>query len=338
MKTKYFNIAALLLLSLALFSCGGKKNAVAQLPASTGNAVLDSLNALIIADPANPKLYAGRAALFLELNNYDNAIADLHTAITMDSMQAPFYHLLTDVYIQYFKSWQGLRAMQKAAELFPQDMPTLLKLAKTQLLLRQYPESLGTLNNALTLDPQNADAHLLLGMNFKETGDTARAINSFQKAVNLDAELIDGWINLGQLHESRGHAVAGKYYESAVSIDIDNVLAHHAKADYLSRIDDLEGALEAYRNIIEIDPEYVEAYFNSGLLYLDLDSVPQARQQFDRTVSISPLHIRAYYYRGYCAELSGDKDQARKDYKKALSFAPEFPLALQGLARVGENN
>lgn len=334
MRIKYSNMAAFLLLCAFLFSCTGKNDAAGKKSSSTGNPALDSLNTLISADPTNAQLYAGRAAIFLELNNYDNALADLQTAITTDSLQPPFYHLLTDVYIQYFKSWQALRAIQKAADLFPNDIPTLHKLAETQLLLRQYAESLSTLNSLLTLDPNNADAHLLLGMNFKESGDTARAINSFQKAVNLNSELLDGWINLGQLHESRGHAVAGKYYETAVQIAPENVLAHHAKADYLSRSDDLDGALASYRAILEINPEYVEACFNSGLIYLDLDSIPQARQQFDRAVSISPLHVRAYYYRGYCSEQSGDLAQAEADYRKALSFAPDFPLAQQGLSRL----
>lgn len=334
MRIKYSNMAAFLLLCAFLFSCTGKNDAAGKKSSSTGNPALDSLNTLISADPTNAQLYAGRAAIFLELNNYDNALADLQTAITTDSLQPPYYHLLTDVYIQYFKSWQALRAIQKAADLFPNDIPTLHKLAETQLLLRQYAESLSTLNSLLTLDPNNADAHLLLGMNFKESGDTARAINSFQKAVNLNSELLDGWINLGQLHESRGHAVAGKYYETAVQIAPENVLAHHAKADYLSRSDDLDGALASYRTILEINPEYVEACFNSGLIYLDLDSIPQARQQFDRAVSISPLHVRAYYYRGYCSEQSGDLAQAEADYRKALSFAPDFPLAQQGLSRL----
>ncbi len=334
MRIKYSNMAFFLLLCAYLFSCTGKNDAPGKKSSSTGNPALDSLNTLISADPTNAQLYAGRAAVFLELNNYDNALADLQTAITTDSLQPAFYHLLTDVYIQYFKSWQALRSIQKAADLFPNDIPTLHKLAETQLLLRQYAESLSTLNSLLTLDPNNADAHLLLGMNFKESGDTARAINSFQKAVNLNSELLDGWINLGQLHESRGHAVAGKYYETAVQIAPENVLAHHAKADYLSRSDDLDGALASYRTILEIDPEYVEACFNSGLIYLDLDSIPQARQQFDRAVSISPLHVRAYYYRGYCSEQSGDLAQAEADYRRALSFAPDFPLAQQGLSRL----
>lgn len=335
MKRHYVNIAWALWLILALAACAGKSHQRPAPDKSTGNPALDAINQKIEADPRNPQLYAERAALYHEMASYDNALLDLETAISMDSLQPSFYHLLTDVYISYFKSWQGLRVMNKAAELFPQDIPTLLKLAKTQLLLKMYAESLQTIDKILNIDPQNADAYMLMGIGFKESGDTARAINSLQKAVNANPELIDAWITLGQLHEAKGHAVAGKYYTSAVEMAPDNVLALHAKADYLSRFNDLPGALALYRQIVALDSTYKDAYFNSGLLYLDLDSIPQAYRQFDLAIRESPLHVRAYFYRGYSAERMGNKTQAVDDYKAVLRFAPDYQPAIEGLQRLG---
>ncbi len=323
------------LLSLLVAACGGKTHQADAFRSGTGIAALDSLNLKIEAAPRDASLYADRAAIYYKINNYDNALSDLEMAIMLDSMQPAFYSLLTDVYIGYFKSWQGLRAINKAAELFPEHIPTLLKQANTQLLLRLYPECLGTIDRILALDPTNADALLLLGLGLKETGDTARAINSFQKAVNYNSDLIDGWINLGQLHESKGHAVAGKYYETAVQVDPGNIVALHAKADFLSRTDNLGGALAIYKEIASLDPDYEEAFYNSGLIYLDLDSIPQAFEQFDLAIQASPLHVRAHFYRGYCLERLGDRENAGADYRKALSFAPDYEAAREGLARLG---
>ena len=333
MSLSYSNVLLVVLLSLTAFGCGNKKDTAAG-KASSGNQALDSINMLIEADPQNPDLYADRAAFFFANSSYDNAIRDLRAAILLDSMQPAYYSLLTDVQMEYFKSWQALRVMQKAAELFPEHTPTLLKLSKTQLILKLHEESLKTLDQVFKADPNNADAHFLLGMNMKETGDTARAINSFQKAVNINSDLIDGWINLGQLHESKGHTVAGKYYETAIQVAGDNPLALHAKADFLSRTNDLNGAIELYKQIQAMQPDYKEAWFNAGLIYLDMDSIAEAYRQFDRAVEVAPLNVRAYYYRGYCAEQTGNKEQAAQDYRKALSFAPDYTDAQAGLERV----
>jgi tetratricopeptide (TPR) repeat protein len=330
-----FNILIFLWLIVPMLSCS-KVGTSGGNAGTSENPTLTALNDKIASSPENAAYYADRAAYFYQNNSLDNALQDLQQAITLDSMQPPFYSLLADVYIKYFKSYQGLKALEKAAGLFPEEIPILLKLSRTQLLLRLYPESMKTLNQVLTIDPALGEAHLVLGMNFKETGDTARAINSFQKAVNYDADLMDGWINLGQLHESRGHAVAAKYYESAIQIAPENVLALHAKADFLSRTNNLAGALELYQNIEKVDSSYVAAYFNSGLLYLDLDSTSRAYEQFDKTITTAPLHVRAHYYRGYCAEILGDKAKAADDYRKALTFAPEYEDAINGLRRVGQ--
>lgn len=334
MYRSIFNILIFLWLIIGLWACSGEKTSV-DAPKTKESPELAALNQKIASDPENAGYYADRADFYYRNNNLDNALQDLQQAITLDSMQPPFYSLLADVYIKYFKSYQGLKALEKAAALFPENIPTLIKLSRTQLLLKLYPESMKTINQVLTLDPTLGEAHLMLGMNFKETGDTARAINSFQKAVNFDADLIDGWINLGQLHESRGHAVAGKYYESAIQIAPENVLALHAKADFLSRTNDLNGALELYKTIENVDSSYEAAYFNSGLLYLDLDSTSRAFEAFDKTISVAPLHVRAHFYRGYCAERLGDKVKAAEDYRKALSFAPEYEDAKNGLDRIG---
>lgn len=336
MLYQYANTGLLLWLSFLLFACTAKTgNDTPVVKKDSANAAIDSISNIIRQNPKDPFAYAGRAQLYFERNNFDAALADLQSAITLDSMQPPFYSLLTDVYLQYFKSWQGLRTMQKAAELFPQHLPTLQKLSTTQLMLKQHDESMKTIERIFNIDPQNADGFLTLGLNLKEMGDTARAINSFQKAVNFNADLIDAWINLGQLHESKGHNIAGKYYESAVQIAPDDVLTLHARADYYARMNLLQDALNDYKRIIEIQPDYEQAFFNSGLLYLDLDSVSLAFTQFDNTINISPLHVRAHYFRGYCAEMMGNKEQAKADYRKALSFSPDYSQAIQGLNRLG---
>ena len=328
-------LMALFLASLT--ACGGsteETNQKVEPIGTTGNPAIDKLTRQIAEDPANPQLYAARAEHFYKNEGYDEAIQDLSYALALDSLNPGYHHLLADVYFDYFKSRLAVKTMERVVALYPERIPSLLKLSEFQLILKKYEESLQTLDRVLRIDPQNADAYFLFGMNLKETGDTVRAINSFQKAVELDPELIDGWINLGQLHAALNNDIAADFFDAAVAVDPDNILALHAKAFYLSDLNDLEGALEMYREIVRVDPQYEEAYFNSGLLYLDLDSLAQALRQIDLTINVSPLHIRAYFYRGLTAEMQGDTARARADYQQALRLAPDFQSPKDGLARL----
>jgi len=304
----------------------------------TGIPSIDGITAQLKEDPENPVLFAERARLFYENDAYDEAIQDLAFALKIDSVNADYHHLLADVYLDYVKSNLALKTMERAAKLHPERIPTLLKLSEFQMILKQNQASMRTVDQILQLDPQNSEAYFMFGMNFKEMGDTNRAINSFQSAVEYEPDHLDAWINLGQLHAAIGGDLAEKFFDNALDIDPNNITALHAKADYLTRQDDLPGAIKLYRRINIVDSQYDEAYFNAGLLYMELDSVGKAYQQFDIAIGTNPLYIKAYFFRGYAAEVLGRVQQAKSDYQQALNLAPNYDLAKEGLARVSQGS
>lgn len=339
MKTKIWIAVWVLALGGLAAGCGnsGKPAEGAAAEASaTGNPAIDGLSAEIAQNPKDAELYAERGRLFYENDGYDEAISDMNKALSLDSTNVEYMHLLADVYMDYFQSRRALKTMERAAELYPERIPTLLKLSELQMILKQHEESMKTIDRILKLDPQNAEAYFMFGMNFKERGDTVRSINSFQKAVELNSDLVDGWINLGQLYASIGDPLAMRYFDNAIRVAPENIYALHARADYLSDIGKLPEAIEMYRRISRVDPQYEEAYFNSGLIYLDMDSIEQARGQFDIAIETSPTHIRAYYYRGLAQEMLGNAAAAKADYEQALKMAPNYENAQEGLERVKE--
>ncbi len=315
-------------------ACGKEEPAQTETTATAGEPAIEALTARIEQNPQDPSLYAARAELYYENEAFDEAIQDLSQALKIDSTNVDYHHLLADVYLDYFKSRLALQTMERAAALYPERIPTLLKLSEFQLILKQNQASLKTIDHILRLDPRNPEAYFMFGMNFKEMGDTARAINSFQEAVEIDPDLVDGWINLGQLHAAINGSLAGQFFDNAIEVDTTNVTAYSAKADYLWGREDRRGALELYRTAARIDPQYEEAHYNAGLVLMELDSVEQAYQEFDITLNVDPLHVQAYFFRGYAAEQLGRAGQARSDYEHALRLAPDYELPRQGLERL----
>lgn len=325
------HICLLFLLAIAL-ACG-REEPREDLHLNT-DPVLNKFATLIAQDPEDLENYLARAEYYYDQESYEQAIADLQRSLQIDSTNINALHLLADVYLDYFKSKKAIETLEYATRIHPEHIHTLLKKSEFHLILKQYEASMRAIDQVLQLDPTNPDAYFMFGLNFAEQGDTARAINSFQTAVENEPELLDGWIQLGQLHAGLGNSIAEKYFDSAISIDPENVIAWHAKADYLSDENRLAEAIEVYRQIARISPSYEEGYFNAGLIYLDMDSIPQAYEQFDICIKRDPLHIRAYYYRGLSAEFMGRLSQARADYEQALGLAPDYEDAQQGLYRV----
>lgn len=341
MFAKRITIFATSLFLLLLLACKNESATASTKSTSnvdyiTGIPSIDAITSQLKEDPDNPVLFAERARLFYENNAFDEAIQDLAFAMKIDSVNPDYHHLLADVYLDYVKSNLALKTMERAAKLHPERIPTLLKLSEFQMILKQNSASMRTIDQILQLDPQNPEAYFMFGMNFKEMGDTTRAINSFQSAVEFEPDHLDAWINLGQLHAAIGGDLAENFFDNALDIDPNNITALHAKADYLTQQDDLSGAIQLYRRINIVDSQYDEAYFNAGLLYLELDSIGKAYQQFDIAIGTNPLYIKAYFFRGYAAENMGRMQQAKADYQQALNLAPNYELAKEGLSRVSQ--
>ena len=336
MKIKTLTLLMRLLFIFLLSSCKTDPKPEKEQVKLTGNPAIDKISADILNEPQNAMLYAQRAELFYENEGYDEAIQDMSTALKLDSMNVKFHHLLADVYMDYYKSKMALKTMERAAKMYPERIPTLLKMAEFYHIVKMYDESMRTIDQILRMNPQNAEAYFMFGLNFEELDDTKRAIISFRKAVDYEPDLLDGWIHLGQLHAEKKPEMAVKYFTTAMDIDPRNILAVHTKADFLRDQNDIIGAIELYKKIGLIDQQYDGGYFNAGLLYLELDSVVLAKDMFDITIGVSPTHAKAYFFRGLSYEKMENIEQAKLDYEQSLRFKSDYAEAKNRLEELNK--
>ena len=328
-------ISTIVLIAIAIISCGGgdKKSAG---PVSTGDNLVDQLTQQITDAPTNSELLFQRATVLYEKEEYEASIRDLEKAMSIDSLKPKYYHLLSDNYMDYFKSRKALDVMEKAGRLFNERIPTLLKLSETQMLLSQNENSVFTVNEILRLDPQNNEAYFMLGMNFRALGQLDKAINSFQTAVENDPEMVDAWLILGELHERNGTGNPMKYYENALVVSPDNPQVMHSMAFYLQNNGDIPGALKLYKEISAKNRQYTDAYINAGILYIEQDSLEQAFEQMNILAGVQPENPFAYYYRGVIHKAYGNYESAEIDLQNAVNLQPLFTQAKEELALIKE--
>ncbi len=303
---------SIILLAAYFSQCAPKKDAPAD-------PELNLLNQALDQDPMVDSLYFKRAQYYFQNENYSLATMDLQKAISIDSSKAPYYHLLADVRMDGGDSYEALQIMKETADRFPNRIPTLLKLSEYQNILKQYDQSLQTILSILKLDPLNADAYLMAGLDYRDLQDTVNAIKSFQKATTYDDQNRDAWIMLSQLLPEKDSVLALKYLNNAIKIDTTNTSALHALAAYYQIKNPLR-SIEIYRHIIELDPGYTDAYINSGILYFSMDSMVRALADFNIACVQSPTEAKYYYYRGTAKEGLKDLLGAKEDYAQALKL------------------
>ena len=336
-SSKYLTSLVGFALLLATLSCkpnpAGKSGA--EHPASQGSPAIEALTEKIKQAPNDASLYAARGAMWYENQNFDEGIADLEQAIKLDSSKAEYFHGLADMYMDYYKSRLAVNVMERAAAKFPKRIPTLLKLAEFQLIVKMHNEALFSLERIRAIDPLNAEMFFSFGNVFKDMGKTDQALNAYQSAVENDPDLIDAWINLANLLMDKNSPLVGKYLDNALRVDSNNIEALHAKAYFLSnKKNDLKGAVQLYKKINTINPQYDDGYYNAGLLYLDMDSLDQAYQSFDLAIKFNPTFAEAFYHRGVAAEMKGNLQQALSDYQNVLNLDPNFEAAKASVKRL----
>src|SRR6185436_14240748 len=182
--------------------------------------------------------------------------------------KAEYYLLLGDIYFSKLFIAQAVSSFEKCAALDPKNIAAELRLAELFLYLKKYQECINHADNALRIDKTNAKAYFIKGFMFKETGDTARAISSFQTATEQNPRYFDAYMQLGNLLTQKKSSLALNYYDHALQLSKDDPDALYGKAMYYQENEAIDTAEKIYRKILETNPDYKEALFNLGYISL----------------------------------------------------------------------
>jgi len=110
-----------------------------------------------------------------------------------------------------------------------------------------------------------------------EGEDTEAALEAYERAIELDPELLDAHLNRGRLlHEAGRLALAERAYVDAVSACGADPLLLFNLGVLLDDMDRKPEAVEAYRAALEVDPTLADCHYNLALAYESLKKPKEA--------------------------------------------------------------
>lgn len=302
-----------------------------------GDPIIDSLNRAINDNPSSANLLALRAERFMEINNLSYAKADIQQAMSMDSNQAAVQRANGEYHFRINQTRVSRNAWEKCIRLEPKGVDCRIKLAQLYTVVGEHRKSAQLVNEVLEIDPNNARAYFIKGLNVRDlTQDTLQAISYFQRAVDLDNTYIDALDMLGVLYAKKKNPLAISYYQNILSLDPNRADVYYKMGVFYMDIKETNKALEAYTKAVELNPKDVDSYFNLGYMHLDMKLYGEAAKYFSKSIAVNNYNYRALYGRAYAYEMMGDITNARTDYEAVLSIRPNYPPALEGLGRVNK--
>lgn len=336
-----YRLPITILLFTVFSSCGngeGDKLPIASND-STTPADIRAINEKINSDRGNVDLYFQRAKAYFANKNIQNAISDMKIVLNFDSTKAEYYIFLSDLLFTQNQTRDTRDMLRKAIALDSSNTEALTKYSQLFYLLKKYDTATIFINRSLHFNNANAIAHFQKGMILKEWGDTAKAISSFQSAVEFNQQYYDAYMQLGLLHAIKRNPLAIGFFDNALNIDPKSIEARYGKGKFFQDVADYENALKEYNSILEISPENLEVIFNIGGIHFVQQKYNDALQKYDMIIKRDENFFKGYYGRGRCYEALGEIKKAREDYKRCLSLNPQFELAaiqLDGLDKRGK--
>jgi len=127
------------------------------------------------------------------------------------------------------------------------------------------------------------------GVTFYNQKEFSKAIQAYQKVIELSPTYVEAFNNLGIVYQTIG---------------------------------DVDRAFGAYRKATEINPGYQKGYNNLGILLLLEGRYEEALEVFRKNLAINPNNIESYINLGTLFKKKGQWDEAIESYQKALEIDP----------------
>ena len=326
-------IAAGLIFTLGFSACTNKKTDKESEKSATSKDAFAKLNDEIAANPNRAELLFERGQIFVQRNVMNQAYADLNRACELDSTNTEYLMVLADVAFKTFQIKKASDSFEKVVKLEPKNKDAYLKLSELYFYVRGYQKSLLYSNEALKLDKKLVRAYYLRGFAYKEMGDTAKAVSSFNTVIDLQNDY-DAYIQLGNIYAVRNNSLAEQYYNNALKVQPASTEALYNRGLYYQNKGDVVKAVADYNSILKIDPNYSDAYFNLGYINSVLSAnYKEAVKFYSEAIRTNDQYAEAFFNRGVCYEKLGNKAAAKKDFTSTLSISPTYKAAAEKLKK-----
>lgn len=178
-----------------------------------------------------------------------------------------------------------------------------------------------------------------LGLTHEALREWREAGAAYRRAVELDAEDHDAWVNLGRMLRMEGDcAAAVSAFDEAIE------LAHPSAAAHLGRglcrmANHVAGADDDFRRAIELAPNDAEPHLALGDWYREQGELERAIEEYRVALRIESADAASWVKLGNSLVVAGGRQQdgsgywiqAVEAYREAISRAPELSAAYNGL-------
>jgi len=186
-------------------------------------------------------------------------------------------------------------------------------------------------SKATIIDSTRSEYFLLLADICFRGLQIQKAVQAFEKCLQLDPENIEANLKLSELYMYiKSYSKAIDYANAALRINKNDQKAYFIKGFVYKESGDTSRAISSFTTVVELDPDYYDAYIQLGILHAAKGN-DLAIQYYSNALRVRPFSEEALYNRGLYYQENGLLDKAEEDYTLILSKNSAYANAYYNL-------
>ncbi len=234
-------------------------------------------------DPTNTRAWLNRAAVLSSMERFDEATSSAREAAIIRPHDEAILNHLGLALAKEGKNGEAEQTLRNALRTNPTSAQTLTNLATLLIQEGRNAEAKSMLERVVALDPANALGWSNLAIALSAI-DLRVAVEAALKAAELQPNSADAWVLLGNLESAKGEFKKSMVaYDRALALDPNCLENNNNLAFACSGAGRLDQAIDCYLQRLSKDPhdatalaDLAIAYLNSGLLEGAIDSLQKS--------------------------------------------------------------
>lgn len=179
---------------------------------------------------------------------------------------------------------EALKYLNLALSLDPVHAPSLLLLGNVQFKKENYGEAASAFQKYLELRPNDAEAHISLGLAYGHLGMADKNEAEYLKSLAIDGNA-NAAFGLAKLYYDQNKLEAAlEHIQKAVQKNSKSAAYYNLQGVILNQMHRYADALPSFQAALQYAPEDVYVSINLGIAYINIKELAKARELLEKVL------------------------------------------------------
>ncbi len=280
--------------------------------------------AVVEREPGNPAFHFNLGNALKDSGAFADAVTCYRKALAVHPDDPEILNNLGVALTHCDGAVEALSLFRRAAGLRPDDPQIPYNLGLAALQLDDPDSALASFKASQDIDETFDRAVAATAQLHANRREIAKAIATFRRYLEMRPDDHLAMRAVAELLRVRGNfAEARKWVEHLSALAPDDPAAARMIGGILAEENDTEGAIAAFRRILEQDPGDSATWLDLGYLLLMMERTGEARDCMDHAAALDPQSPRLFHLRSLMAEGEGDLAGAGRHQDECLKRDPD---------------